>query len=97
MVICHAPKMDTVIEAVGLLGATGILFAYYKVSHGSWSPRSRAYQLCNIIAASLLIGYGVHKAAYANILINLVWVVIGVVALVGILRPARKKRPRTKR
>ena len=85
------------IEAIGLLGAMGILFAYYKASRGSWSPRSRAYQLCNVIAASLLVWYGVHKAAYANIFINLVWVAIGVVALVSIVRTSRVQRSRKKR
>jgi len=78
---------NILVESLGFIGAIFLMYAYLQASRGKWLATSKAFQICNSIAAVLLISYSGFKFAYANILINLIWLVIGLVALWRLARP----------
>jgi hypothetical protein len=73
--------MNTLYTIMGFSGAVLSLFAYFQVSHGRWKGTSFYFQISNAFAAALLIVYGLHTHAYANILLNASWLLIAAVAL----------------
>ncbi|MBC7746790.1 hypothetical protein H7Y40_02285 [Pedobacter sp.] len=74
------------LEILGFVGAIFLMYAYFQASRGRWLATSKAFQTCNVIAAVLLITYSGFKFAYANVLINLIWLVIGLLALWRLFR-----------
>lgn len=80
---------DTIIEILGWLGAALLLIAYAIVSSGRVHGRSKLYQSLNIAAAILL---GVNTAwhhAWPSVVVNIIWVIIAVVALLPVLTRRR--------
>ncbi|HXH04860.1 MAG TPA: hypothetical protein VNI82_00335 [Candidatus Nitrosotenuis sp.] len=73
--------MHVLIEIIGLLGAALLLFAYFQTSRGAWKGTSAQFQWFNIAASVCLVVYSGYKFAYANILLNTVWLVIGSLAV----------------
>ena len=81
------------LELTGYVGAALLLFAYAMISFHKWKARSVSYQVVNIAAAVLLVVYGAYKSAYANVLINACWILIGTV---GLLLIGKRKKPTRK-
>lgn len=82
---------NVAIELVGITGAIEVLLAYglnsqQKIRSDSWS-----FILLNLSGALLLILYSVWKQAWANMFINIVWVLIAVFAVIRILGRHQKK------
>lgn len=75
-----------VVSLMGFLGAGLILWAYFQVSREAWNGRSVRFQLVNLVGAVLLVIYATVLTAYANVVLNGVWVVV---ALVSLLRARR--------
>ena len=74
--------MAILIEVVGWLGACLILGAYALLSAGKLQARSYAYQWMNIAGA---IGFVINsgwKQAYPSAVLNVIWIGIGIAALV---------------
>jgi hypothetical protein len=70
------------VEIVGWVGAVLILIAYGLLSSGKVDGRSRLYQGMNIVGA---VGFVVNSGlngAYPSAALNVVWIGIGVYALV---------------
>jgi hypothetical protein len=72
---------QTIISAVGFTGAIFTLSAYFQVSRGKWKGTSTKFQVCNAVAALLLIWYGLQVQGYANVFLNAVWLLIALAAL----------------
>jgi hypothetical protein len=80
--------LDLLIETIGWIGSIAILLAYGLNSYQKIKSNSLAFLFLNLSGGLFLIIYSLYKEAYANIFVNLVWVVIAILAL-GKL--ARKK------
>lgn len=73
------------VEVVGVAGALGVLLAYGLNSYKKITPDSWAFVLLNFTGAGLLIVYSVAKVAWANVVINIFWVLIAVGALIRLV------------
>lgn len=86
--------MALAFELMGWIGSLLLIGAYFQVSRGAWRARSLQYQVCNGLAALLLVVYSWHETAYANVLINAVWLAVGLTALSAIVRlRSLRRRP----
>jgi hypothetical protein len=77
---------DWLISLLGFVGAGLILLAYLQVSRGAWQGKSLAFQLVNLFGALALVLYSIALTAYANVLLNVVWLVVAFIALVQLYR-----------
>ena len=75
-----------VTDFAGYIGAFGLLFSYFQLNRGVWNSRSVIYQVINLVAGVLLVGYSLHKAAYANVLLNGIFCLIALYGLQKIRR-----------
>jgi len=69
--------MNYFIEIFGWLGAILVLVAYFLISYNRVSSDSFSFQFLNIFGAFLLIIYTYSLDAYASVLVNSIWVLIG--------------------
>ena len=69
-------------DAIGWLGAVFVLVAYYLVSSNLVDPKSMRFQSMNILGALLLVYYTHSCKAYASMMVNIIWVFIGIHSLV---------------
>ncbi|MFA6158093.1 MAG: hypothetical protein WC763_00490 [Candidatus Paceibacterota bacterium] len=78
-------KRNIAIEAFGWYGAIGLIAAYALSSFGFLSVDGLTYQLINITAALGIFVVSVHKKNYQPATLNVVWIIVGLVALVKII------------
>lgn len=83
--------MIYVIEGIGILGALAILIAYALNSYQKISSSSTAFYLLNLVGGGLLIIYSIYKEAWANIVINVVWVLVAIIALARYFAAKQKR------
>ncbi len=67
---------DYIFNTIGAIGATLILFGFYRTSIGRWTNKSLWYELDNVIGPLLMIVYALHYQTYVSIVINTVWVFV---------------------
>lgn len=72
------------IGALGWYGVTAILLAYVLVSFNIIPAQSWQYQLLNFTGASGVLVISYMKQARQPALLNLVWAVIALAALIGL-------------
>ena len=77
-------SLDLFMEVVGWIGALLILAAYGLLSAGKLDARSPAYQWLNVVGAIGFILNSGWNGAWPSAALNVVWVGIGLVALVRI-------------
>lgn len=77
------------IEAAGWIGAALILGAYVLLSAGKLKGDSPAYQWMNVVGAAGFIVNSGYNGAVPSMVLNIIWVGIGVFALWGIYRAAK--------
>jgi hypothetical protein len=81
------------IEIVGWTGAVLILVAYLMVSAGRLNGQSAAFQWMNLVgAACFIVNSGSHGALPSTVL-NILWLLIGIVTLWRIAGSARRTKP----
>ena len=81
--------IDIAIEVVGWAAALLILASYLLVSSGRLSGQSAAFQWMNVVgAAGFIVNSGWHGALPSAIL-NIAWMAIGLVTLIGLARRRR--------
>ena len=73
--------LDLLIETIGWIGSIAILLAYGLNSYQKIKSNSLAFLFLTLSGGLFLIIYSWYKEAYANIFVNLVWVVIAILAL----------------
>jgi hypothetical protein len=77
------------IEIVGWAGAVLILAAYGLLSAGKLEARSNTYQLMNIVGAAGFVINSGSKGAYPSAVLNIIWIAIGVFAVLRSRRLAQ--------
>lgn len=63
-------------DIIGALGASLILFGFYRTSIGKWKNKSFWYELDNTVGAVLLIIYQSHLHAYISVVVNVIWAIV---------------------
>ena len=76
-------------EVVGWAGASLILLAYLLLSAGRLTGQSLIYQGMNVVGAAGFIVNGWWHGALPSAVLNIIWMLIGGIALLRIL--ARRK------
>ncbi len=72
-------------EIIGWYGTVAIVFAYALLSFGAMASNSIIYQLLNATGALGILYISFKKKAYQPGVLNLIWTIIAVVAIVRIL------------
>ena len=73
-----------VMEFVGWIGGALILAGYYLLSAGKVTAKSPSYQWLNVVGAAGFIANSGWNGAWPSAVLNVIWVGIGVVALIRI-------------
>ena len=73
--------MQLFIEVAGWTGAVIILIAYGLLSADRLPSRSSAYQWLNIVGAAGFVINSGAKGAYPSAVLNLIWIGIGIFAV----------------
>lgn len=94
--------MDTQLfyNIIGTLGASMILFGFYRTSIGKWENKSFWYELDNVVGASLLIVYQLHLNAYISAVLNVIWALVafrGLTSFAQRYNSTKKKLQKTKK
>ena len=84
--------LDILMEVVGWIGATLILAGYGLLTAGRLTAKSPAYQWMNVVGALGFIANSAWNGAWPSAVLNIIWVGIGVVALINIF--AKRGRAR---
>ena len=82
--------MDLLIDILGWIGSLLVVVAYGLNSYQKIKSDSLFFYALNLLGGVFLIVYSVHKAAYANTFVNIVWVVIAIPALIHVIRKKSK-------
>ena len=77
-------------EFVGWIGGALILAGYYLLSAGKVTAKSPSYQWLNVVGAAGFIANSGWNGAWPSAVLNVIWVGIGVAALVRIF--AKRER-----
>ena len=72
-------------DIAGWVGSFLVLLAYFLASAGVVSGQSYTYQILNALGAIGLITLGVVRRAIPSAVLNVVWLVVGVVAIISLL------------
>ncbi|GAA4711136.1 hypothetical protein H9L13_02275 [Sphingomonas lutea] len=81
--------VELVVEIVGWGGAALILLAYLLLSAGKLTGQSIAYQAMNVVGAAGFIVNGWWHGAIPSATLNVVWMLIGAIALWRIMARRR--------
>ena len=76
---------ELAVEIVGWIGAILILLAYLLLSAGRLTGQSLLYQAMNVVGAAGFIVNGWWHGAVPSAVLNVIWMMIGGVALWRIL------------
>ena len=71
-------------EVVGWIGAVLILAGYGLLTAGKVTAKSPSYQWMNVIGAAGFIANSGWNGAWPSAILNVIWVGIGMVALISI-------------
>jgi hypothetical protein len=75
--------MQLLADALGWVGAAALLLAYALVSFRKLSVQAKTYQALNIFGSFLLIINTAYHHAYPSTAVNVIWILIAVVSLLG--------------
>lgn len=76
--------LGLVMEVVGWIGGALILAAYAMLTAGRLDAKSPAYQWMNVVGAAGFIANSGWNGAWPSAVLNIIWVAIGVTALIRI-------------
>lgn len=77
---------ENFIEIFGWYGAGAIILAYLLVSFSALSAHSIWYQLLNGTGALGIVAVSFHKRTYQPGVINIIWALIAVIAIINMFR-----------
>ncbi len=90
-------------DFIGIIGASLIVFSFYRTSIGKWTGKSLWYELDNLLGATCMSIYAISKGAYVSILLNSVWAFVALRGLTSLAERRTKhsrnrahKQPRKK-
>ena len=84
--------LDAIVMFLGWIGAAAGVVAYAMVSRGRWAASSAPFQLTNLTAAGLMGMVAAANGVWPSVAANLVWIVIGVQAVVVLVRARARRR-----
>ena len=87
----HGYYVDS-FDLIGVLGASLILFGFYRTSVGRWTHKSFWYELDNLIGPICMIIYQLHRGAYIGIVLNTLWAIVAFRGLSSFAQRYRKQR-----
>lgn len=67
---------DITYNLIGAVGASLLLFGFYRTSIGKWKNKSFWYELDNTVGAVFLIIYQLHLNAYISVIVNTIWAIV---------------------
>lgn len=82
--------VEIVIEVVGWVGAAAILAGYFLFSIGRIKNGYR-YQVINLVGASALLVNALANQSWPFVILNAVWSVTAVYALISLWRKGRRQ------
>lgn len=82
--------LDITMEVVGWIGAILILAGYALLTAGKVNAKSVSYQAMNVVGALGFIANSAWHKAWPSAILNVIWVGIGVVALIRIFAKREK-------
>jgi hypothetical protein len=85
-------SIGVMFEVIGAIGASLLLFSFYRTSIGKWSGKSIWFELDNLVAAACMITYAISKDAYISIVLNIIWAFVAIRGLSSIAERRRKKK-----
>lgn len=74
-------NVEIAYNLIGALGASLLLFGFYRTSIGKWKNKSFWYELDNLFGALFLIVYQLHHTAYISVVVNVIWAIIAFTGL----------------
>ena len=74
------------IELFGWYGTCAIVLAYVLVSFSVIPAESLQYQLLNLTGALGIAAVSFYKKTYQPGVLNIIWFVVALIAIIGILR-----------
>lgn len=77
--------MAILFPVLGYSGAALVLGAYVAVSTRHTAAKTIRFQLANVVGSALLMVYLWHMHAIPNVILNAIWLVVGIVAIKRIL------------
>jgi fluoride ion exporter CrcB/FEX len=83
--------MNVWVEIIGGLGAFSVVGAYGLLSAKKLRSDSYGYHGLNILGSFLLALYAYWKTAVASVAVNVIWLCIGVGAVVALKRSLARK------
>ena len=87
--------LDAFVMFLGWIGAAAGVVAYAMVSRGRWAASSAPFQLTNLTAAGLMGMVAAANGVWPSVAANIVWILIGVQAIVVIVRARARRRAGT--
>jgi hypothetical protein len=78
-------RKDLLIQIFGWYGMMGLLIAYTLLSFNILTSTSIWYQAINITAAFGIVTISLYKKTYQPGILNIIWAIIGLTALIKIL------------
>jgi hypothetical protein len=72
-------------EIFGWYGAIAILGAYALVSFSFITADGLIFQLLNLTGALGLLAIGYYKKVYQSVVLNIIWSIIGILAIANII------------
>lgn len=82
--------VEIAVEVAGWTGASLILLAYLLITAGKLTGQSAVYQWMNVAGAAGFIVNGWWHGAIPSAVLNVIWMLIGAVALLRIAAGRRK-------
>lgn len=79
--------MQLLPDALGWVGAVALLLAYALLSFRKLSGQGKIYQALNIFGSFLLVINTAYHRAYPSTAVNVIWIAIAVLSLLGVGRP----------
>ena len=73
-------------DLIGWIGTFCYILAYLLLSAKKLKAEQKSYHLLNIAGALGLIVNAIHLNDYPNIIVNIVWFVIGLISLIFIIK-----------
>ncbi len=80
---------ELAVEVAGWIGASLILLAYLLLSAGKLTGQSPTYQWMNVVGAAGFVVNGLWHGALPSATLNVLWFLIGAVALIRLARTAQ--------
>jgi hypothetical protein len=75
------------IEIIGCSAATMMLAAYFLLTSGRLSSKSRLYEWMNVLSGAGFIVNSGWNGAYPSAFLNVIWMAIGIYGVVTGMRP----------